>query len=256
MSYKDKYAHQLAHFPIRDHFRIRGENMTRIEVFTDAAFAFAVTLLVVSIDSLPSNYEEFITALKDIPAFAASFAQLVFFWYGHRVWSQRYGLEDLKTVFISCLLIFCVLVFVFPLKISYATFFHWLSGGELPSPINFKLEQLKLFFSVFHIAFLSMCLILLWLYHHALKNKVELQLDDIELYESKTHYRGWLIMSGTALLALITTLALPANLCPFGGVLYATLGISMSLNSILRDKQKQQLIESIDKNSYTASTQE
>lgn len=31
-------------------FRLRGLDMTRIETFTDAAFAFALTLLVISID--------------------------------------------------------------------------------------------------------------------------------------------------------------------------------------------------------------
>ena len=43
-------AQQLAAMPVRDGFRQRGEDMTRLETFTDAAFAFAVTLLVVGVD--------------------------------------------------------------------------------------------------------------------------------------------------------------------------------------------------------------
>lgn len=42
----------LSNLPVRDHFRLRGEAMTRLETFVDAAFAFAVTLLVVSFDAV------------------------------------------------------------------------------------------------------------------------------------------------------------------------------------------------------------
>lgn len=240
------YEENLKSFPIRDHFRIRGENMTRVEVFTDAAFAFAITLLVFSNDGLPSSYDEFILLLKDIPAFAISFAQLVFFWYAHRVWSQRYGLEDLTTVVISCLLVFVVMVFVVPLKISFAGFLYWLSGGSLPAPINFTLEDIKTFFLVFHIAFLSMCLIMLSLYLHALRQKDSLMLNKLELFETHSHKTAWIIMSSTSLLALISTLLLPPALSPFAGMLYATLGISMTLNTLRSEKIKKQLINSLE----------
>lgn len=241
------YEENLKSFPIRDHFRIRGENMTRIEVFTDAAFAFAVTLLVFSNDGVPQSFDQFLLLLKDIPAFAVSFAQLVFFWYAHRVWSQRYGLEDLKTVFISCLLVFTVMVFVVPLKISYAAFLNWLSGGYFPSPIKLRLEDLQTFFAVFHTAFLSMCLIMLWLYFHALKKKEELMLNQVELFETHSHKAAWIIMSLTSLIALIITLSVPIQYTPFAGMIYGTLGITMSYNSVKREKLKKTMLASSNK---------
>ena len=39
----------LAQLPVKNGFRLRGEAMTRIEVFSDAAFAFAITMLVISL---------------------------------------------------------------------------------------------------------------------------------------------------------------------------------------------------------------
>lgn len=237
------YKQELDKFPIRNHFRLRGSNMSRIEVFTDAAFAFTITLVVVSLDGLPSTFNEFIAALKDIPAFAASFAQLAYFWYAHRVWSQRYGLEDLKTIFISCLLIFCVLVFVFPLKISYSIFFYWLTSGYLPAPMTLEISQLKMFFSIFHIAFLSMCLTMLWLYRHALNLKTSLYLNNVERFETVTHYQGWFIMSATSCAALLLALVLPAHYSPYSGMLYATFGLTISFHSIKRGRQMAQLIK-------------
>ncbi len=42
----------LAELPTENGFRQRGMQMTRLETFTDAAFAFAVTLLVISVDDV------------------------------------------------------------------------------------------------------------------------------------------------------------------------------------------------------------
>ena len=66
---------KLAELPCHRNFRLRGVNMTRMETFADAAFAFAVTMLVISVEAVPQNYEEFAAALKSIPAFFASFLQ-------------------------------------------------------------------------------------------------------------------------------------------------------------------------------------
>ena len=54
--------------PIESGFRMRGLEMTRLEVFIDAAFAFAVTMLVISFDSIPRSYDEVMLAIKSIPA--------------------------------------------------------------------------------------------------------------------------------------------------------------------------------------------
>ncbi len=77
--------------PIEDGFRMRGLEMTRIEVFVDAAFAFAVTMLVISFDTIPTSGPEVILAIKGIPAFIIAVIQLVWIWYTHNKWSRRYG---------------------------------------------------------------------------------------------------------------------------------------------------------------------
>ena len=45
----------LNQIPQKNGFRLRGLNMTRLETFLDAAFAFATTLLIISIGSIPKN---------------------------------------------------------------------------------------------------------------------------------------------------------------------------------------------------------
>jgi hypothetical protein len=51
--------------------------MTRIEVFVDAAFAFSITMLMISFDSIPASFAEMVLAIKGIPAFLLSVAQLI-----------------------------------------------------------------------------------------------------------------------------------------------------------------------------------
>ena len=89
----------------RDGFRERGQQVTRVEAFVDAAFAFAVTLLVISFDGLPKSAHELVAAYKGIPAFAASFLLLATFWRAHERWSRWYGLDDSRSTALSLILV-------------------------------------------------------------------------------------------------------------------------------------------------------
>ena len=150
-------------------FKLRGENMTRMEVFVDASFAFAVTMLIISIDQIPSNIPELIDVTKDIPAFAVSVFQLMWIWHTHSVWSKRFGLEDAWSVFLSVLLIILVLVYIYPLKIMFSGMFAWLSQGFLPSA--FELESytdLRIMFIYFSIGFMAIFMLYSLMYPYFL----------------------------------------------------------------------------------------
>ena len=117
----------------RDGFLERGQQVTRVEAFVDAAFAFAVTLLVISFDGLPRSADELVAAYKGIPAFAASFLLLATFWRAHERWSRWYGMDDSHSTVLSLMLVFLVLVYVYPLRMLFAGFFHFVSNGAVPA---------------------------------------------------------------------------------------------------------------------------
>ena len=101
-----------------DGFRMRGRDVTRLESFSDAVFGFALTLLVVSLE-VPKSFADLIAAMKDFPAFAVCFAMLAMLWNSHYRFCRRYGLDDGTTRFFTCVLLFIVLLYVYPLKFLF-----------------------------------------------------------------------------------------------------------------------------------------
>src|SRR2546423_2825076 len=94
-------------------FRLRGIAMTRLETFIDAAFAFAISMLVIAAQQIPDNIQALLAAFKNVPTFVCSIAVLGIFWRGHWLWSRRYGLEDGVSNFIRWILIFTILIFIY-----------------------------------------------------------------------------------------------------------------------------------------------
>ncbi|XOV77877.1 MAG: TMEM175 family protein [Aestuariibacter sp.] len=92
--------------------RLRGETMNRIETFVAAAFAFAVTMLVISVDSIPGTFSELQQAAMDIPAFAASFAIITWIWFEHATWCRKFGLEQPFGILELCLNFFSTCLYL------------------------------------------------------------------------------------------------------------------------------------------------
>jgi hypothetical protein len=188
--------------PIERGFRMRGLEMTRLEVFIDAAFAFAVTMLVISLDSIPRSYDEVMLAIKSIPAFIVAVAQLVWIWHTHNVWSRRFGLDTTYTVFISTVLLIVVLIYIYPMRIMAGGMFAWFTNDYLPS--HFKtitLDELRDMFIFLGIGFIALCLVFVQMYRYAARLKIELLLNEYELFESRTLAVMW---SGAAGIGLIS----------------------------------------------------
>ncbi len=226
-------AERLARLPQKNGFRLRGLEMTRLETFADAAFAFAVTMLVISIDMIPGNLEELMLALKGVPAFAASFASIGLVWAGHNRWSRRYGLEDGATTVLTLTLIFVMLVYLYPLKLVFSSFFAWLSGGWLPSEFEIgSVREIAALFIVYGVGFAVVSAVMALLYARALQIAADLALDARETIHTRGDVFGWLIMSVTGLFSALFAVLMPGDFKAFAGFVYFILMFAMPWNAI------------------------
>lgn len=151
-------------------FRIRREQPTRVEGFVDAAFAFAVTLLVVSVGNVPTAVAQMMDDLRGVPAFLAGFLLIARFWQSHRQWSRRFGIEDDYSVRLSLALVFVILIFVYPLRMIAAIALAGFSGGWLhsgPAEIA-SVGELRELYVVFAVAYGVIVGLFALLYRHAL----------------------------------------------------------------------------------------
>lgn len=164
---------------LKDGFRSRGLATTRLDAFVDAAFAFAVTLLVISVGTIPDSTQGLATAMKGIPAYAASFVMVAMFWAAHVRWRKRYGMDDMVTTLLSLSLVFFVLIYVYPLKMLFGTFFAFVSGGVLlyPTASDVLPSDVRSMFIIYAVGFMALSACVLGLYMHAWRRADALELD-------------------------------------------------------------------------------
>ncbi|WP_028567163.1 TMEM175 family protein [Salisaeta longa] len=215
-------------------FRLRGLDTTRIETFTDAAFAFALTLLVISLDP-PTTMQALTGALVHVPGFVFSATLLMVFWNGHHRWSRRYGLDDGTSIVLSCLLVFTILVFVYPLRYmaravtgATASLIGLPIGPDIRTLGITSVHDVNLMFVIYGIGFMFMSMTIALLNLHAWRHRHALALDETERIETRMELGTWCILFIAALLSTITAAAFP-NALPIGGWPYALLGIVMPI---------------------------
>lgn len=96
-------------------FNYRGEEPGRLENFSDAVFALAITLLLIS-TSPPTNFEQIRRFTYDLIPFSLCIVIIIMIWHEHYVFYLRYGLRNTKVILLNTLFLVIVLFYVYPLK--------------------------------------------------------------------------------------------------------------------------------------------
>jgi uncharacterized membrane protein len=210
-----KYSREVV-----DGFRMRGRDVTRLESFSDAVFGFALTLLVVSLE-VPKSFADLIDAMKGFPAFAVCFALLAMLWNSHYKFSRRYGLDDGTTRFLTCVLLFIVLVYVYPLKFLFNLSINDMIFGHSATAPVIKHRELPMLLSIYGFGFAGVYLALSLLYLHAWRLRDALDLSQIEKLDTRfAIYR----LSSVVVVGLVAAgLALISSFSAWAGLMYVLL---------------------------------
>jgi hypothetical protein len=206
--------------------------MTRLETFIDAAFAFAVTMLVISNGQVPNDIPALLAAFKNVPAFVASIAVLSIFWRGHWLWSRRFGLEDGVSIFISWTMLVTILIFVYPLKLLFGGMFYYLTGHAVGQSIGaITAAQARVLFAVYALGIMAIAVEVWLLNLRAWRLREALRLNELERGLTFGELVGWSVPATVGLMSLVLAVTLPIQFIQWSGWIYLSLTV---LSPLLR----------------------
>jgi uncharacterized membrane protein len=212
-------------------FRLRGIAMTRLETFIDAAFAFAITMLVIAAQQIPDDIKTLLTAFKNVPAFVASIVVIGIFWRGHWLWSRRYGLEDGVSIFISWAMIVTILIYIYPLKAVFSAMWFLLSGGRVGHTLGPHSESdERALFALFALGFIAIALEMVLLNLRAWQLREPLRLNAIEKGITLREVTGWSIPVAVGIISLVLSVSLPGEHIEWSGWIYFSMLILVPLH--------------------------
>lgn len=167
----------------------------RLDAFVDAAFAFAVTLLVIATAAPPANLSDLRDAIGRIPASAFAFALISLFWFGHKAFGRLTCKRDAGVQLISLAIVFTVLVYVYPLRLLTGSFFYWMSGGRLPgNGIIRSFGDLQQLYVVYGVGFAILAGLYAALFAHGVRNAEALAIEGKDLDDARDFAQIWLIL--------------------------------------------------------------
>lgn len=203
------------------------ESSRRLDQFVDAAFGFAVTLLVIS-GGAPTSLDALVQALLRAPAFAMSFSLIAMFWLAHRDYGRLTTRHGGGSTALSLAVVFAVLIYVFPLRVLSESAFHALSGGRLPGR-----ELLNSFgdLRTLYVVYASGFVVLAGLYFLLFTTvRAERATSEAAVTDAAGWRRNMAILFVSGLASGAAAMALPMDRFPWiPGTIYALIPIAIGL---------------------------
>jgi uncharacterized membrane protein len=222
----------------------RHHEISRLEALSDAVFAFAATLLVVSLE-VPHTYPQLVANLRGFVAFGLTFAMLIVIWSAHNGFFRRYGLQDRRTVVLNSVLLFVILFYVYPLKFLFTVFVNGFlgfapEGGEGGARIG-GAGELSSLMVIYGLGFVAVFACFALLYAHALARRGELDLSTAEQLEARIWMRHYLLFVAVGLLSVALAWAKVGIRFGLPGFLYALLGPLCWWNGEMGGRRKREI---------------
>jgi uncharacterized membrane protein len=232
---------------VQNGFRQRGlKDVSRIEALSDGVFAFAITLLVVSLE-VPRTFDQLLVMMRGFLAFAVTFAMLFHVWFTQYKFFRRYGLSDNFTVWMTALLLFVVLFYVYPLKFVWTLMVNVVLGfgrtvevGGQVVPVV-RAAQMPTLLAVYGAGFAAVFIIFALLYWHAYRKRAALDLSELETHDTRSYMQENALMAGVGLLSIGLALTNTPVSSLLAGLCYWLIGPIQYFHGSHRGKSRKHL---------------
>ncbi len=229
-------------------FRLRSEEISRIEGLSDAVFGFAITLLVVSLE-VPKTFNELASAMSGFGAFAISFALLFLVWFNQHKFFRRYGLQDNITILLTAVLLFVILFYVYPLKFLFSYLVSKFTGGHgeirLPSGnVAAMIDsdgQMGSLMLIFGLGYFAIFAIFVLLHLHAYRRRVALELNALEQFDTIDSIQQSSLNCGIALISIGIVWFGGARYSGVAGMTYMLTGVVLAVNGFVMGARRKRL---------------
>ncbi len=212
---------------------------SRLEAFSDAVFAFALTLLVVSLE-VPRSYDDLIRLLRGFLPFACSFSVLAWIWYEHRRFFQQYPLHDALTVALNCALLFVVMFYIYPLKFIFESWFARF-GSASREMVPMTLTQLAHTSAIYGGGFALLFGMFALLYLRAWRQRRALGLSATESFDARVAIGRQMVNAGAGLTVLVVALLVPRRFAYLGPMSFMFLGPAHALYGFWSGRRRARL---------------
>jgi len=224
----------LMSLPLQEHiekdgFRLRGLSASRIDSFSDAVFAFALTLLVVSLQ-VPKTYAELHDSLRGFFGFAIVFYLLMQVWWSHYQYFRRFGTHDPWTIKLNAMLLFVVLFYVYPLKFLFGFVTDAMIG--LPQKAFDNPGQVRELMLLFGLGFAAIHILTALLYWNGLRQRKTLELNDLEVILTRSYIVGAAGVAAIGVLSCGVALLLPPPDAGYSGWTYLLVFLFLKLHAL------------------------
>jgi len=228
-------------------FRWRSHEISRVEGLSDAVFAFAITLLVVSLE-VPKTFNELAATMRGFGAFAISFLLLFTVWFNQYKFFRRYGLQDNTTVYLNAGLLFVVLFYVYPLKFLFSYLVNQFTGGHgeirLPNGnVEAMIEgnQIGTLMLIFGIGYLAVFSVFVLLYWHAYRKREALELNVLERFDTRNSIQESALNCGVAVFSICIVLFAGPKYADLSGMAYILTGVAMGANGMIMGRRRRRM---------------
>lgn len=231
-------------------FRWRSHEISRIEGLSDAVFAFAITLLVVSLE-VPRTFNELTETMRGFGAFAICFVLLFVVWFNQYKFFRRYGLQDTTTVVLTGGLLFVVLFYVYPLKFLFTSLVDRVMGGhtEVTLPNGtveaiLERDQVGTLMMIFGVGYFAVFAVFVLLYAHAYRKRGELHLNKLEVFDTRISIQENAINCLVALISISLVLIGGPGFAGIAGMTYMLTGVLMAAHGTMMGRRRGKMVRS------------